>query len=321
MSRRLPPLNSLRAFEAAARHLSFTKAAEELHVTPAAISHQIKALEDHCGAPLFRRLTRALELTETGQAALPALREGFDKLAEAAERLRPDRGNGILTVSVAPSFAAKWLLPRLERFRERHPGFDIRIDATDSLAKFDADGVDIALRYGRGHYQDVVSECLMAESVFPVCSPALLDGDHPLTSPADLSRHTLIHVSWQTAQAAAPNWRMWLKAAGIETIDAERGPRFNLDSMAVQAAIDGQGVVLANGALVADDLAAGRLVRPFPPAADETTVFCYYVVYPEAHQLNPKVRAFRDWVMAEAEGTAGSPQPSRERHETVIDRA
>ena len=306
MSRRLPPLNSLRAFEAAARHLSFTKAAGELHVTPAAISHQIKALEEYCGAVLFHRLTRSLALTETAQAALPALRQAFDKLAEAAERLTPAVDSGVLTVSVAPSFAGKWLLPRLERFREAHPGFDIRIDATDGLVSFDTDGVDIALRYGRGDYPGLVSDCLMAEAVFPVCSPSLMIGERAIRSPADLALHTLVHVTWQTAEAEAPNWRMWLKAAGIETIDAERGPRFNMDSMAVQAAIEGQGVALANGALVAADLAAGRLVRPFPPTTDETTMFCYYVVYPETHHQDLKVRAFRDWVVAEAAGASAS---------------
>lgn len=306
MSRRLPPLNSLRAFEAAARHLSFTKAANELHVTPAAISHQIKALEEHCGAALFRRRTRSLALTETAQAALPALREGFDKLAEAADRLTPAVDSGVLTVSVAPSFAAKWLMPRLEGFRAAHPGFDIRIDATDGLVTFDTDGVDIALRYGRGDYPGLVSDCLMAETVFPVCSPSLIEGERAIRSPADLALHTLVHVTWQSAEAEAPSWRMWLKAAGIETIDAERGPRFNMDSMAVQAAIDGQGVALANGALVADDLAAGRLVRPFPRTTDETTMFCYFVVYPDVHRRNPKVLAFRDWVMAEAEAAPGS---------------
>jgi LysR family glycine cleavage system transcriptional activator len=300
MARRLPPLNSLRAFEAAARHLSFTKAADELHVTPAAISHQIKALEDYCGAPLFRRLTRALALTENGKSALPYLAEGFDRLAEGAARLGPAPDSGLLTVSVAPTFCAKWLVPRLDRFRSAHPAFDIRIDASDALASFAADGVDVALRYGQGDYPGLVSECLMGEVVFPVCSPTLLDGPQPLRTPADLAHHTLLHVYWKMADDKAPSWRMWLKAAGITGVDPERGPRFNVDSLVVQAAIAGQGVALANGALVGDDLAAGRLVRPFPPATEEPTAFCYYLVYPEDHAKNPKVRAFRDWVMAEA---------------------
>jgi LysR family glycine cleavage system transcriptional activator len=301
MARRLPPLNSLRAFEAAARHLSFTKAADELHVTPAAISHQIKALEDFCGAPLFRRLTRALVLTETGQAALPALREGFDKLAEGAARLVPDPGSGLLTVSVAPTFCAKWLVPRLDRFRAVHPGFDVRIDASDELADFTSGAVDVAIRYGSGRYAGLTSECLMDELVVPVASPTLVGGPTPLASPADLVHHTLLHVSWKMADDEAPSWRMWLKAAGVEGVDAERGPRFNVDGLAIQAAIAGHGIALVNQALVLDDIAAGRLVRLFQPSAEERpSGFCYYLVYPEAHAGNPKVQAFRDWVMAEA---------------------
>lgn len=299
MSRKLPPLNSLRAFEAAGRHLSFTKAALELHVTPAAISHQIKALEEQCGALLFRRLTRSLVLTEAGAAALPALSEGFDRLAEGAARLVLPRDSRFLTVSAAPSFCARWLMPRLDRFSAAEPEIDIRIDATDKLTDFELDGVDIALRYGQGDYPGLVSERIMGEVVFPVCGPAVLER-RPLRTPADLAHHTLLHVYWKMADDKAPSWRMWLKAAGIEGVDAERGPRFNVDSLVVQAAVEGLGVALANGAIIAEDLAAGRLVRPFPPGRDERTIFSYYLVYPEAHGLNPKVRAFRDWVMAEA---------------------
>ena len=301
MARRLPPLNSLRAFEAAARHLSFSKAADELHVTPAAISHQIKALEDYCGTPLFRRLTRALVLTDTGQAALPALREGFDKLAEGAARLMPDSTSGLLTISVAPTFCAKWLMPRLDRFRAAHPGFDVRIDASDDLADFGTGGVDVAIRYGSGRYAGLSAECLMAEVVIPVASPALLDGPQPLASPADLARHTLLHVSWKMADDEAPSWRMWFKAAGVDGIDPDRGPRFNVDSLTIQAAIAGHGVALVNRALVEDDLQAGRLVRLFPPTeAYRPSAFCYWLVYPEAYAPNPKVQAFRDWVKREA---------------------
>ena len=301
MARRLPPLNSLKAFEAAARHLSFSKAADELHVTPAAISHQIKALEDYCGSPLFRRLTRALVLTETGQAALPALREGFDKLAEGAARLAPDPRTGLLTISVAPTFCAKWLMPRLDRFRTAHPGFDVRIDASDELADFGPDGVDVAIRYGSGRYAGLAAECLMEEVVIPVASPDLLDGRRPLATPADLAHHTLLHVSWKMADDEAPSWRMWLKAAGVEGIDPDRGPRFNVDSLTIQAAIAGHGVALVNRALVEDDLAAGRLIRLFPPAeADRPSAFCYWLVYPLGHAQNPKVQAFRLWVTREA---------------------
>lgn len=309
MSRPLPPLNSLRAFEAAARHLSFTKAAEELHVTPAAVSQQIKLLEEHCGTKLFRRLTRALMLTDAGQAALPPLREGFDKLAEAVDRLRSHDRGGILTVSVPPSFGAKWLVHRLDRLNAAHPEFDVRIDATDTLVDFSDAGVDIALRYGRGTYPGLHAEHLMPEVAFPVCSPALLEGEHPLRAPEDLSHHTLLHVQWKMEHEAAPNWRMWLRAAGIEGIDAERGPRFTIEGMTVQAAIEGQGVALASGSLVSDDLKAGRLVRPFGPTICEATAFSYYLVYPQANAESPKVKAFRDWIMAEIAKDADAQDP------------
>jgi LysR family glycine cleavage system transcriptional activator len=306
MNRRLPPLNSLRAFEAAARHLSFKHAADELNVTPAAVSHQIRALEEYCGTQLFRRMTRALRLTDAGQAALPLLRDGFDKLADAAEAMKVEGRVGILTVSVAPSFGAKWLVPRLERFRTAHPEFDVRIDATDALANFAGDGVDVALRYGRGIYRNMRAECLMAEVAFPVCSPRLLESGPPLRMPDDLRAHTLIHVQWKMEDDAVPNWRMWLRAAGVDGVDPERGPRFSADSMAVDAAIEGQGVALAGAALVDGDLRAGRLVQPFPPSITQATAFCYYLVYPEAKAGDAKVSAFRDWVMAEVERDANA---------------
>ncbi|MHA1529858.1 MAG: transcriptional regulator GcvA [Alphaproteobacteria bacterium] len=299
MTRRLPPLNSLRAFEAAARHLSLKKAAEELHVTPAAVSHQVKTLEEYCGVQLFHRLTRALGLTEAGQAALPMLREGFDKLAEAAGAMTTWERADILTVSVAPSFGAKWLIPRLDRFRAAHPEFDIRIDASYTLVDFAADGVDVALRFGRGVYRNLRSDCLMAEVSLPVCSPRLLQRDPPLRRPEDLRHHTLLHVQWRTEDDAAPSWRMWLRAAGIAGVDAERGPRFSIEGMALEAAIAGQGVALASAALVEGDLEAGRLVRPFPTSASQPTAFSYYLVYPEVKADDPKVMAFRGWVLAE----------------------
>jgi LysR family glycine cleavage system transcriptional activator len=299
MSRPLPPLNSLRAFEAAARHLSFKQAAGELHVTPAAVSHQIRTLEEYCGTPLFHRLARALRLTEAGQAALPPLREGFDKLAEAAEAMRAGERGGILTVSVAPTFGAKWLIPRLDRFRAMHPEFDVRIDASYTLVNFAADGVDVALRFGRGVYRNLRSECLMAEVSLPVCSPRLLERDPPLRRPEDLRHHTLLHVQWRTEDDAAPSWRMWLRAAGVEGVDVERGPRFSIEGLALEAAIEGQGVALTGAVLVEGDLKAGRLVRPFPPSLSQATAFCYYLVYPEAKAGDPKVMAFRDWVLAE----------------------
>jgi LysR family transcriptional regulator, glycine cleavage system transcriptional activator len=307
MSRRLPPLNALRAFEAAARRLSFTKAAEELSVTPAAVSQHVKLLEEYFGIVLFRRLTRALRLTSAGQAVLPLLQEGFDKLAEADRILRRREDERVLTVSVAPSFGARWLVPRLDRFHRAHPEYDIRLDATDRRVDFVEDNVDIALRYGRGRYRGLCSERLFAEVSFPVCSPALLDGDPPLRTLEDLRHHTLLHVQWQMETDAAPSWRMWLRAAGLDDLPADRGPRFSVEDMAVQAAIAGQGVALVSSALVADDLARGVLVRPFPEAGDQATEFCYFLVYPKAYLQRPKVAAFRDWVKAEVEGGPASP--------------
>ena len=300
MSVRLPALNALRAFEVAGRRLSFREAAKELHVTPAAISQQVRSLERQLGVALFHRRVRALELTEAGRAALPQLSEGFERLAAGVETLRLTRRPDFLTVSVPPSFGARWLVPRLERLRAAHPEFDIRIDASDALASFASDGIDAAIRYGRGHYPPHVVECLMKVDAFPVCSPALLAAGPPLACPDDLARHTLLHSSWTDASGAGPGWRMWLRAAGAGAVDPEPGPRVGNDSMVLEAALAGQGVALLGHAMVARELDAGRLVRPFPAAVFEETVFCYYLVYPERHRESAKVRAFRGWLFEEA---------------------
>ena len=301
MPRRLPPLTALRAFEAAARHLSFKDAADELGVTPAAISQQVKLLEEHVGAALFRRLTRALVLTETAQLALPALRTGFDHLADAAEILSSDTRQSVLTVSVAPSFGAKWLVPRLSRFQAAHPDIDVLIDAADRLVDFERDTVDMALRFGPGGYPGLVVERLFADRLFPVCSPALLQGAHPLRLPADLRHHHLIHYQKPQLSDADPAWAMWLRAAGVEGVDGTRGPRFSAHTLALEAAVAGQGVALVESSLVEDDLASGRLVRPFAEVAQMETEFSYNIVYPQARAQQPKIRHFRDWVLAEAQ--------------------
>lgn len=300
MKRKLPPLNALRAFESAARHLSFSKAAAELHVTPAAVSQQVKSLEAYCSTPLFRRLTRALRLTDAGQAVLPLLSEAFDKLAEADHVLRSRRDDDALVVSVPPSFGAKWLVPRLERFRRAYPVYEVRLDATDRRADFAREQVDVALRYGRGDYPGLHVECVLEECVIPVCAPSLLDGEHPLNEPADLKHHTLIHLHWTGEPEAAPNWRMWLHAAGVKGIDVEQGPRYSMESMAAQAALNGQGVALVSSALVVDDIARGSLIRALPQTAHVQNVFCYYLVCPPDHLARPGVAAFRDWVLDEA---------------------
>lgn len=296
MARHLPPLTALRAFEAAARHLSFTKAAAELQVTPAAISNQVKALEEHCGLQLFRRLTRAVVLTEAGQSAFPLLRQGFDKLSEAAVRLKSLNAGGVVTVSVLPFFAAKWLVPRLDHFYQAHPDIDVRIDANMRAVDLARDGVDVCVRLGQGHYPDLNVVKLMDEQAFPVCSPRLLEGEAPLREPGDLRHHTLLHV--ESDEFFFPDWGTWLKAAGVDDIDARRGPRFNQLGLQVQAAVEGHGVALASSVLVTDDVFAGRLVRPFELAIEAD--LAYYLICQEEAAEQPRIVAFRDWVIDEA---------------------
>ena len=300
MAASLPPLNALRAFEAAGRHLSLSRAAEELHVTPAAVSHQIKALEAYLGVALFRRKNRALLLTDAGQACLPGLREGFAQLAGAVESARNQVADRPLTVSVAPSFGAKWLVPRLDQFAAAHPGIDVRLDASTRLADPLREDIDLCIRYGPGDYPGLHVECLMAEVVGPVCSPALLEGPDALRTPADLCHQVLLHVDAPGGDDSVPDWAMWLAAAGVTGCDATRGPRFTMASMAVQVAVAGQGVALAGRALVADDIAAGRLVSPFE--LNFPTRFCYYVVCSPAAVDQPRIVAFREWLRAEAGG-------------------
>ena len=242
MQTRLPPLNSLRAFEASARHRSFTRAADELNVTPAAISHQIKGLEGVLGARLFRRAKGTLMLTEEGQRLLPGVRKGFVAFAEAMENFALYHQTGPLNVALTPSFAAKWLIPRIEHFNARHPEIDIRITTTMDLIDYERDGVDIGVRFGRGGYGDLVVELLLASEVTPVCSPHLLEGGKPLEKPSDLARFTLLHDESPLLDETHPNWAMWLKAAEVTNVDASHGLRFDNASACINAAIEGAGV-------------------------------------------------------------------------------
>ena len=297
---RLPPLNALRAFEAAARHLSFTKAAEELNVTPGAISQQIKALEDFVGGPLFRRRGRALLLTDDAQASLPALRQAFDRLAEAAQALSAsgDRGKR-LAVSCAPSFASKWLVPRIDSFHEAHPDIEVWISADMELADFSKGDVDIAIRYGRGEYPGLRVERLLSEKVVPVCSPQLLISDPPLKCLDDLQHHTLLHDGSPDYDESCPTWTMWLKAADVEGVDGSRGPRFNQSSLVIEAAVAGRGVALAKNALARADLEAARLAIPFDLSVPID--FAYYLAWSPGKEESPAIKAFREWVSAEAQ--------------------
>lgn len=296
MKRSLPPLNALRAFEAAARNQSFTRAADELHVTQAAISHQVKTLEDWIGTPLFQRMKRGLRLTPTGEAYLPRLTQAFDLMATATEQLNHREGKHTLLLSTLDSFAALWLLPRLRRFREKYPGIDLRIVSIDreddSLSQGD---VDVDIRLGQGNWPGLSATPLLTEDISPVCSPALLEGEHPLRAPADLAHHTLLH------DIMIADWRSWFEAAGIEHIDPGRGPGFNRSYLVIQAAINGDGVALGRSVLVADALKAGTLVKPFDIDLDSD--FSYYFVCSRAQTNEPTIRIFRDWLLEEAADT------------------
>lgn len=297
MQVRLPPLNSLRAFEASARHRSFTRAADELSVTPAAISHQIKGLEDVLGAKLFRRAKGTLMLTEEGQRLLPGVRKGFLAFNEAMENFALYHQTGLLNVALTPSFAAKWLIPRIEHFNARHPEIDIRITTTMELIDYERDGVDIGVRFGRGGYPDLVVELLLASEVTPVCSPQLLNGEKSLEKPEDIAQFTLLHDDSPLLDETHPNWTMWLKAAEVTNVDPSHGLRFDNASTCISAAIEGVGVALARTALIDSDLASGKLVKLFELSLPSD--FGYYVVYPKRSQKLPKVMAFRDWLFEE----------------------
>jgi LysR family glycine cleavage system transcriptional activator len=289
-----PPLKAVRYFESAARHLSFSKAAEELNVTHSAISHQIKALEEWIGQPLFERTGRALRLTEAGRQFLPPVRSAFRQLSDAADDLRQANRGGPLTVSVLPSLASKWLVPRLYDFRAKHPEIEVRISATDRVEQIGQGGIDIAIRYGRGRWPGVETELLLQDDLFPICSPALLNGDAPLKEPSDLQHFNLLNDStWEAARFDF--WHQWLAQAGVTGLELKGGFSFNYSNLLVQAAVDGLGIALGNTLLAGDDLKAGRLVKPFDITISLDTA--YYIVYGRDALKRPKIRVFRDWLV------------------------
>ena len=295
--RRLPPLNALRAFEAAARHLNFSRAADELSVTPGAVSQQIQNLEDYVGAALFKRTPKGLLLTDAAQTALPALREAFDRLAEAASLLTAAVDGRRLTLTAPPSFAAKWLVPRLGAFERAHPQVDVWLSAGMELVDLTAGEVDIAIRYGGGRYPGLDVRRLMSESVIPVAAPGILN-ETPLAAPEDLASHTLLHDGSPEVDDSCPDWPMWLAARGLKNVDGNRGPRFNQSSLVIEAAMNGRGVALAKRTLAQADLEAGRLVAPLQIAT--AVDFAYYLVHPKAKGRLPQVKAFVAWIEAEA---------------------
>lgn len=302
MTKRLPPLNSLRAFETVARHLSFTQAADELCVSAAAVSHQIRLLESHLGAALFHRTSRALTLTSVGTTLLPEVREAFVRLHHATAQLRQRDLAGPLTIAVPPSFAMKWLNPRLHRFWERSPEIEVRITCASELIDFARHDVDVGIRYGRGRYPGLHSELVIPTEIFPVCSPALASGEPPLMSPNDLRRVTLLHDEIPTL-TSLPSWQTWLDAAGARLVNPTAGPRFDASFLTLDMAVAGKGVALAVSALAAGDLDEGRLVRPF--AYSIGSEFSFYFVCSSGSMAKPKVKAFRAWLLEEANACSG----------------
>jgi LysR family glycine cleavage system transcriptional activator len=295
-------LNALRAFEAAARHQSFSGAAEELSVTPAAVGQLVRSLESWLGAPLFTRASSGaarLMATDAARRALPDIREGFDRLDLGLARLKEASPQRTLTVTISPAFAAKWLLPRIDRFQSLHPDIDLLLDTNLRPMDFLADRIDIGVRYGAGKWPGLTAVKLMDEQVFPVCSPAL----QGLRKPADLSRFTLIHDLSMPARSGFPTWRHWLDAAGQGSVPTAHGLRINNSAAVLQAAIDGMGVALARSVMVRDDLAAGRLQRPFGEK-NVMAALAYYAVYRPETQDMPQIAAFRDWLLKEAAGAA-----------------
>lgn len=292
MERRLPPLSSLRGFEVAARTESFSEAARALNLTQSAISHQVKALEESLGQPLFIRRNRQVILTDAGFELHGLVREVLDRLETGVRRLNAYKKPGSLIVSASHAFASCWLVPRLARFRASAPDIDVWLYASDALVDFGFDEVDLAIREGAGDWPGLAVEPVLRETLFPVCAPGLATPERPLAVPGDLAHHTLLH------DERPEDWRLWLELAGENGVDPVPGPDFSDSALALQAAAAGQGVALARSVLVARDLAAGRLIKPFPMAAKSASA--YYLVAPEERLAVPSVRRFRDWLLSEA---------------------
>ncbi len=291
MLRRLPPLNALKAFEAAARSESFTRAAEELSVTQAAVSQQVKVLEVALGLTLFNRERQRLVITEAGRAYLAVVRDALDRIVVGTDRLVQRRSSGILTVTTSPDFAAKWLVHRLGRFAESHPQVDLRVSATMHHVDLAREQVDLAVRHGEGDWAGLDAQRLCSERLFPVCSPKLVAGRNPIKKASDMLRFPLLRLSdWTT-------WLSWFEAAGVSN-PVLRGPVLNQASMLIDAAIDGQGIALARTALAAWDLINARLVIPINVSLRMQKT--YWIVCPRATSGVPKIKTFRDWLLTEA---------------------
>ncbi|MGX7875722.1 transcriptional regulator GcvA [Mesorhizobium sp. ORM6] len=304
MATPLPGTRALRTLEAAARHLNFTRAADELGLTPAAVSHQIKEIEDQLGIVLFTRTSRTIRLTEAGTVLFEAATDALDLLGRAVMRARKTaRGTEFLKVTLDAQFAAKWLMRRVEDFRKQRPGIELRFDIAYGLRDFELDDVDVGIRFGAGKYPGLCAHRLFDNIIIPVCSPGLLASGPPLREPRDLFQHTLAHIEWARQGVTWPNWRMWMAAAGVDDFDDSRTVVFGTSTDAVQAALDGNAVALADFAMVANDLSEGRLVRPFELSIRVAPEFAYFLVYPQAMADDPRIVAFREWILEEVART------------------
>ena len=306
MARFVPGTRALRTLEAAARHLNFTRAADELGLTPAAVSHQIKEFEDQLGVALFARTSRSVRLTEAGSVLFEASGEAMSLLNRAvAKAQKLARGQSLLKVTADAHFAAKWLMRRVDGFRALRPDIELRFDISFDLRDFDSDDVDVGIRFGAGKYPGLIADRLFDNVIVPVCSPGLLRNGPPLKTPRDLFNHRLVHIEWSRQGVTWPNWRMWMAAAGIDDFDDSRTVVFGTSSDAIQAAIEGSAVALADFAMVAHDLSEGRLVQPFELGVRMAPEFAYHLVYPQASAGDPRIVAFREWILDEAAKTRG----------------
>ncbi len=299
--RHIPGTRALRTLIAAGRHLNFTRAADELGLTPAAVSFQIKEIEEQLGVKLFTRTSRTIRLTEAGALLCEASADSLDLMSRAVSRAhKAARGTAQLKVTLDPQFATKWLMRRVEDFRKLRPDIELRFDISYEVRDFDADDIDIAIRFGTGIYPGLVANRLFDNVIVPVCSPRLLASGKPLKEPRDLLNHTLAHIEWSRQGVTWPNWRMWMAAAGVDDYDGGNTIVFGTSSHAVDAAMAGDAVALADFAMVANDLSEGRLVRPFDLSIKVSPEFAYFLVYPQQSALDQRILAFRDWMLKEA---------------------
>ncbi len=298
LSRRLPPLHALRAFEAAARHLSIKKAAAELAVTPTAVSHHVRALEDALGVKVFERHARHIELTAYGKELYPVLREGFDAFADVIARVKSRKLRTVVTLSATVAFTARWLLPRVAAFHKANPSMDLRLHASDETADLRSGTVDAAIRYGRGEYEGLSAERLFPDSFAPVCSPRL-----KVRNTRDLANQTMIHFEWRRQRRDNPTWARWLRTAGVEDLNAKADLIFTDESQAIQAAIAGNGIALLSLTLIADELARGTLIQPLEPALTMNG-FQYDLVYPPSAEHSNRISALRTWIHKELQASA-----------------